>query len=120
MRDIAQFTKVDKSTISGIGKCFRSNDIRAKNTPFVIVQRKKVMTRWFDPLRAEPYGAHVLTENNWFLSNGVVKMSEKGSMTSEIIPSFSRHLDKYARQFLPATTSYLLRLDVHQDWMGVA
>ncbi len=59
-----------------------------KTSPFFIVQGKKVMARWFDPLPAESYGAHVLTENNWFPSNGAVKMSEKGSMTRDIIPYF--------------------------------
>ncbi len=73
-----------------------------KTPPFFIVQGTKVMIRWFDSLPAESYDGHVLTENNWLPSNGVVKMSEKVSMTSDIIPSFIRHLDVYVRQFLPA------------------
>ncbi len=76
------------------------------------------MTRWCDPLPAESYGGHVLTENNWFPSNGVVKMSGEGSMTSDIIPSFIRHLDMHARQFLSATTSDLLSLDGHKSEIG--
>ncbi len=76
------------------------------------------MTTRFDPLAAESYGGHVLTENSWFPSNGVVKMSEKGSMTSDIISSFIRHLDMYVRQFLPDTTSYLLSLDGHKSSIG--
>ncbi len=46
------------------------------------VQGKKVMTRWFDLLPAESYDGHVLTENDWFPSNCVLKMSEKVSMTT--------------------------------------
>ncbi len=76
------------------------------------------MTRWFDPLPDESYGGHVLTENNWFPSNSAVKMSEKGSMTSDIIPSFIRHLYMYVRRFLPATTSYLLSLNGHKPRNG--
>ncbi len=76
------------------------------------------MTRRFDPLPAESYDGHVPTENDWFPSNGVLKMSEKVSMTSEKIPSFIRPLDMYVRQFLPATTSYLLSLDGHKARIG--
>ncbi len=78
LRDIAEITHFDKSTLSRIGKCLRSKDIRAKNTPVIYSAGKKVMTRWFEPLPAESYGAHIFTENNWFPSNGIMKMSEKG------------------------------------------
>ncbi len=42
----------------------------------------------------------------------------KGSMTREIIPSFVKHLDKYVRNFLPSSTSYLLTLDGHKSRIG--
>ncbi len=34
-----------------------------KTPPFFIVQGKKVITRWFDPLPAKSCGGHVLAEN---------------------------------------------------------
>ncbi len=52
---------------------FASTTSGRKIPPFFIVQGKKVMTRWFDSLPAESYRAHVLTENNWFPPNRVVK-----------------------------------------------
>ncbi len=62
------------TVLSRIGKCLRINDIGAKTPSFFTVQGKKVMTRWFDPLPGEYYGAHVLTENNWLPSYVAVKM----------------------------------------------
>ncbi len=76
------------------------------------------MSAWFDPLPKESYGGHILTEQDWFPAEGVVKMSQKGSMTREIITSFVKHLDKYVRNFFPSSTSYLLTLDGHKSRIG--
>ncbi len=90
-----------------------------KPPPFFIVQGKKVMSAWFDPLPKESYGGHILTGQDWFPADGAVEMSEKWSMTREKIPSFVKHLDKYVRNILPSSTSYLLTLDGHKSRMGV-
>ncbi len=90
-----------------------------KPPPFFIVQGKKVMSDWFDPLPKESYGGHTLTEQDWFAAYGAVQISEKGSMTRAIIPSFVKHFDKYVRNFLPSSTSSPLTLDGHKSRMGV-
>ncbi len=69
----------------------------------------------FEPLDKDTYGNPIPTERGWFLADGGVKMSEKGSMTGEIIPSFIRHLNLYVRKFLPGDVFY----STHTGWSQV-
>ncbi len=91
-----------------------SLDIRALRSPSFIVQERKLSQYGLIPLQQN------LTESrsyrkNWFPSSGLVQMSEKGSIKRDTIPCFIRHLEKYVRQCLQGTTSYLHTLDSHKS-----
>ncbi len=72
-----------------------------------------MMSAWLIPLPKDIYGEHVLTGIDWFPRDGVVKLTEKGSNDSEIIPAFIKHLDGFVRTVLPEQKSYLLCVDCH-------
>ncbi len=90
-----------------------------KSSPFFIVAGKQVMSAWFDPLSKEEFANHKLTALNWFPEDGVVKVTENGSMTREILPALMKQLHKFVSKFLPTGMFYLLCLDGHKSRLGI-
>ncbi len=91
-----------------------------RKAPPFLVAGKRVISAWFDPLSKEVFGNHKLTALNWFPEDGVVKVTENGSMTREILPAFMKHLHKFVTKLLPSGMSYLLCLDGHKSRLGYA
>lgn len=55
---------------------------------------------------------------DWFSSDGVIEVSEKGPMVEPLIAAFIQHLNHTARKRVLSSTSFLLCLDVHASRMG--
>ena len=59
------------------------------------------------------------TTNNWFPSDGVIAVSDKGSMTMELLPMFIRHFNRNARRYVNSGESIVITIDGHRSRNGV-
>lgn len=91
-----------------------------KAPPFFIVAGQRVMSNWISPLgnMEEEKGGHSYYSicdkyyhEGWFPKDGIIKMSENGSMQIEILPALMKHIDKAVRAVVSPGTSYLLTRD---------
>lgn len=78
--------------------------------PFLILQGKNFQTGWLEPLNLDPKtirtapGGVNLTpycDPGWFPADGALYMSEKGSMTTDLMPAFLQHLLQQQKKLYP-------------------
>lgn len=58
------------------------------------------------------------TKPNWFPVDGVIKVSDNGSMEKPILTAAVSHVNTFVRQFVPSNEAYVLCLDGHSSRKG--
>ena len=69
--------------------------------PFFIVAGQRISSKWIDPIQGSFKNVtsgicsrHI--KPNWFPSDGVIKVTENGSMEMPILTAVIKHIDNYA------------------------
>jgi len=103
-----------------------------KIPPFYIVAGKMFMKKWLDPLSKPqnyescPEELKKFFKEKWIDPEAGIALTEKGSMTKEVLVAWMRHFEKHARKITPdPNKAILLLIDGHKsrcgmDWIDVA
>ena len=94
--------------------------------PFFIIAGKNYMENWTSVvtdeignlLKVTP--SELFTRKGWFPDDGVIVCSERGSMTSDLLPVFIRHLNRNIRNVVSEDEHVLVTLDGHSSRKGLA
>ena len=86
--------------------------------PFFILAGKRINSEWWAPVTGsfndEPHGIILpFTKPGWFPGDGVIEVSKNGSMEGNLLATYVRHLDAFARRFVSQEEKILLCLDGH-------
>lgn len=98
--------------------------------PFFIVAGKRALTKWFGPVTGRVHTAEKEIEkfikqreegggSHWFPKDGVIKVTENGSMEKDVIAAMMKHINKYVRNFVPEEKVYAITLDGHSSRKGI-
>lgn len=98
-----------------------------KLPPFFIIAGKMIMKRWWDPLRRRANRTGPINPDieqyfreNWMPEDAGIAVSENGSMTSELLPLYIKHLIRNARKYAPdENLPLLLLIDGHKSRKGI-
>lgn len=80
---------------------------------FAIVAGKRISSNWRGPVEGafQRHHCKVLMRDGWFPSDGVITVTENGSMERDVLAAFIEHLDHTAQKAVGVGTSILLYLD---------
>ena len=91
--------------------------------PIFIVAGKTISSTWIDPIQGSFRNVTSgicsrCTKPNWFPCNGVIKVTENGSMEMPILTAVINHIDNSAREHSHKAL-YLLLLDGKSSRKGI-